>query len=615
MNQNIYFEDKQFKGAGSVWPFLKRLFKYSLRYPKWFIGFTAGIVLVGLTDALWPVIWMHFLDDVIVPMVLNYEEFRLQGKAFEIETAPLWKYFGLFFGNGVLQVIGVYYFIVLAGRLQEHVLYDLRQEMFNKLQNLQHSFYDKSAMGWLLSRLTSDTDRVAELISWGFLELLWGFTMIMACLGIMFFYSWKLAFIVMLSLPVLFIVSMRLRKLILKYSRRSRKINSEITASYSEHINGVAVNKSTAQEERVSEDFNRLSLQMRKTTFKSTFYTAMYMPIVIFIGALTAIFVINAGGRMAIATPIGITVGTLAAFFGYATRIFEPIMDITRFYANAQNSLSAGERIFGLIDEEVLIKDQEGATDYKNIKGAIEFKNVTFQYVEDKPILKNFNLKINAGQSIALVGATGEGKTTIANLIGRFYDPVEGTIFIDDEDFKTKTMRSLRAQMGIVLQTSHLFKGTIKENLIYGKQDANDEELKAALKAVNAERFLERLNEDVGENGDNLSLGEKQLISFARALIAKPSILIMDEATSSVDTLTEKNIQKGVEELIQNQTSVIIAHRLSTIKNCDRILVIQKGAVIEDGSHKELIQLKGHYYKLYTKQLTELDEQKIVSEV
>jgi len=612
--QNNYLKDKEFEGKGALWPFLKRIFGYSFRYKGTSAGFIIAAVMVGLSDAIWPVIWMYFLDLVIVPLVDQYQIYKEQGTAYQIDYASLWEYFAYFLGNGIFQVIGVMVFVWMGGKIQENVLFDLRDEMFKKLQKLSYSFYDKSAMGWLLSRLTSDADRVAELISWGFLDLVWGVTMIIITTIIMFFYSWKLALIVFLSLPLLFILSIKIRALILKYSRASRKINSEITAGFSEHINGVEVNKITAQETRVSNDFRNLSNEMRRTTFKSTFYTAMYLPIVIFIGAITAILVINAGGRMALTLPAGITVGVLAAFFGFATRIFEPIMDITRFYASAQNSISAGERIFGLIDEKVEISDSKQATDVDKIDGNIEFKEVDFEYVKDKPVLQNFNLKIEAGQSIALVGATGDGKTTISNLVGRFYEPTRGQILIDGVDYKNISLQSLRSNMGIVLQTPHLFKGTVKENIKYGNQDASENELIAALKMVGAEQFIDRLEEEVGEGGDNLSLGEKQLVSFARAILANPSILIMDEATSSVDTLTEVKIQKGVEQLISGRTSIIIAHRLSTIKNCDRILVIQKGYIIEDGSHSNLMQQKGHYFNLYSKQIKEKEPRELLVE-
>lgn len=600
--EQAYLTDKKFEGQAALWPFLKRIFGYSFRYKTSSYGFIIAIVAVGLSDAIWPVIWMYFLDGVVVPLVKEYQQLAQQGLPYTLDFNGLWEYFAYFLGNGIFQVIGVLVFVWYGGKIQEYVLYDLRDEMFRKLQKLSYSFYDKSAMGWLLSRLTSDADRVAELISWGFLECVWGITMIVLTLIIMFFYSWKLALVVTLSLPLLFFLSIKIRQLILTYSRASRKINSEITASFTEQINGVEVNKITTQETRVSGDFEVLSSSMRQKTFKATFYTAMYMPIVIFVGATTAIFIINIGGNMALTLPAGITVGLLAAFFGFATRIFEPILDITRFYANAQNCISAGERIFGLIDEKAAIKNSENALEIDTINGEIEFKNVDFEYVEGKPVLSNFNLKIEPGTSVALVGATGDGKTTITNLIGRFYEPTNGSIFIDGTDYKKIKLKSLRRRMGIVLQTPHLFKGTVWENIIYAKQNATKNEVIFTLKNLGAEQFVDRLEEEVGENGDNLSLGEKQLISFARATLANPSILVMDEATSSIDTQTEQKIQQGIKQLISNRTSIIVAHRLSTIKNCDRILVIKKGKIVEDGNHKKLIEKEGIYFNLYTKQ-------------
>jgi len=261
------------------------------------------------------------------------------------------------------------------------------------------------------------------------------------------------------------------------------------------------------------------------------------------------------------------------------------------------------------------IEDAKEAVEVDHIVGDIEFKAVDFGYVQDKSVLENFNLTIEAGQSIALVGATGEGKTTISNLVGRFYEPTKGQLLIDGRDYTKIKLQSLRSKMGIVLQTPHLFKGTVIQNIKYGNQTATKDEVINALQLVGADQFVERLEEEVGESGDNLSLGEKQLVSFARAILANPSILIMDEATSSVDTLTEIKIQRGVEELISGRTSIIIAHRLSTIKNCDRILVIHGGQIIEDGNHRELMDSKGHYYGLYTKQIRKQVDREVVEEV
>jgi ATP-binding cassette subfamily B protein len=401
--------------------------------------------------------------------------------------------------------------------------------------------------------------------------------------------------------------------LILKYSREARKYNSEMTARFNEHINGVEVNKSLVQEERVSENFKDLSEKMKVSSYKAAYYQAIFMPLIIFGGSIAAAFVIYYGGSMAITIPAAITVGTLAAFFGYATMIFEPILDISRFYSQAQNSISAGERIFSLIDTKAQIINKPGAGKYGRIDGDIEFENVSFHYDEGKQVLSNLNLKINEGSSIALVGETGGGKSTIINLICRFYEPTGGVIKIDGVDYKEKTMESLRSQLGVVLQTPHLFSGTVKENIKYGREDATDMEIINALRVVGAEDFIPRLDEEVGEGGEHLSMGEKQLISFARAVLSDPRIFIMDEATSSVDTLTEAKIQRGIEGIMEGRTSLVIAHRLSTIKHCDRILVINKGRIVEDGSHYELMRKQGVYYRLYTRQLREQREKEVIN--
>lgn len=616
MQQYKQSEDEQFKDIGTIVPFLKRIFGYAISYKSIFWGFIVSVALVAISDAIFPAIWMFFLDDAITPLVEVYQKSWAEGTTPAPDWSGLWFYGGLFLANGIFQVICVYYFIKFAGYIQENVMYDLRKEIFAKFQNLSFSYYDKSASGWLLSRFTSDTERVVELISWGFLECIWGGTMIVICLSIMFFFNWQLTLIVLAAIPILILVSFKIRLWILKYSRQSRKINSELIASFTEHNNGVQVNKMTAQEERVSREFRGLSNKMRRTSFKAQYYTAMYLPLVIFIGSAAGALVLFIGGKMALAIPAAITIGTLAAFFSYATQIFMPILDIARFYAMAQGSLSAGERIFSLFDEPIEVKDREGATEFGKLEGKIEFENIRFEYVEGKVVLPKFNLKIEAGQSIALVGATGAGKTTVTNLVCRFYEPTSGTLKIDGEDYMTKTLQSLRSQLGVVLQTPHLFSGTVRDNVKFGRKESTDADITAALQLLGADDFVKRLEEEVGEGGEKLSMGERQLISFARAVLTNPRILIMDEATSSIDTLTEARIQSSIDQMIRGRTALIIAHRLSTIKNCDRILVMRKGEIIEDGNHRELMQLKGHYYELYTKQLEKesLVKEEVVSE-
>jgi ATP-binding cassette subfamily B protein len=421
----------------------------------------------------------------------------------------------------------------------------------------------------------------------------------------MFYFNWQLASGVLLSMPILLYVSMKIRLLILQYSRSARKQNSEMIAYVTEHINGVAVNKATVQESNAIGGYAKQTNKMHQYAFKSSLYTALYVPLIFLTGAVAAAFVIMYGGNSYIT--YSISLGVWAAFFGYSRNIFEPIFDIARFYALAQDSLSAGERIFSLIDEKNDIDDSTAQGDFGRIKGKIEFKNLDFYYNSDKKILEHFNLKITAGESVALVGPTGHGKTTLTALIGRFYEPVSGILLIDGVDYKTRTLHSFREQLGVILQSPFLFSGTLRSNILFGlrgtdKKIPNDDELKVILGELGADDLIGKLDDEVGEEGASLSSGERQLVSFARAVVKEPAILIMDEATSSIDTLTEAKIQQGIIKVIQNRTSIIIAHRLSTIKNCDRIVVIEHGKIKEMGSHAELIAQEGHYYDLYMKQ-------------
>jgi len=597
-------QDQDFSQAkGALYPFIKRLLGYCMHHKKDFFWFMASTFLIGVIDGIWPWIWMSFLDQGVQPELIKLQEATQNGMAYVADTTLVWKYGSLFIIFGVLASIMVYAFVLLSSRIQEKVLYELRQEMFEKLQHLSFSYYDKTQTGWLLSRLTSDADKVCVLISWGLLDFVYGVTVITACLISMFYFNWKLALIVGMAIPLLFLISIKLRLLVLKYGRKVRKINSELIGSFTEHINGVEVNKITVQENRAGQDFAELTDRMRKMSFRSGYYTAMYMPIVIFVGSMAAVSVIYAGGNMVIATVGGITIGTFAAFFKYSLRIFEPIIEITHFYAFAQNCLSAGERVFGLIDEKTNINDYLANGDFNSIKGDISFENIELSYVDGKPVLADFNLKIEAGTSVALVGPSGEGKSTIVNLLSRFYEPQKGEVKIDGIDYRQRTLKSYRSQLGIVHQHPHLFDGTVRKNVAYGNPTASEEQIVEALKMVAADKLIARLDEEVGEGGDNLSMGERQLVSFARAVLTNPAIFIMDEATSSIDTISEAQIQRGIGRILEGRTAFIIAHRLSTIKNCDRILVIGQGKIVEDGNHQSLIEQKGKYYDLYTRQL------------
>lgn len=590
-----YLTDEEFKKKRALWPFLKRIFVCSYQYKQWFWLVILSSGLVAAVDAIFPLLWLNYIDHWITPAIEQYA----QGN--EAEISGFLRYGGLFIGLFIIQALAVAGFIRYAGLMKEYVIADLREEMFKKLQYLTYGFYDKAAIGHLSIRLTSDVHKVAHVISFGFVDLLFGIIMIIISLSIMFSQNWLLSLIVLLAIPILLFMAVKVRVLLLKYSRKARRTYSQMAANLTENINGLVVNKTTVQEQAASGRFDELTDRLRNASYRSAVYSSLYNPIVVVTGSLAAALVIYLGGHLVLAE-MGITIGLLAAFFAYARLIFEPIFDITRYYARAQDSLSAGERIFSLIDEPIGITDKLSEGEFEELKGEINFKGIDFSYIPDKPILEGFNLHIPAGQSVAIIGETGSGKTTISNLIARFYEAQEGEIQIDGISYQKRSLNSYRKQLGIILQTPHLFSGTLRDNVLYGKLDATDDEIKAALELIGADEFSSRLDEEVGEEGSNFSLGERQLISFARCMLKDPRILIMDEATSSVDAIAEAKIQSGIDKLIKGRTAIIIAHRLSTIRNCGRILVIEKGKIIEDGSHEELLAQKGKYHSLYVQQ-------------
>lgn len=598
--------ETEFHKKRALLPFLKRLFSYSLRYKKWVYRLVAFAVVEAVVDAIYPILWLRFIDRFIVPEVTRIAQSGNQ----PIFTDHVWAQFGLFAAL-YLSVISLQAFSIsmvnrYSGRISEYVIFDLRTDMFAKLQQLPYAFYDRSAVGWLLVRLTADIDKVSDVISTGLVTLVVGSILIVACLIAMFSYSWPLTLLVLLVLPLLVVLSARIRLLMLSYTRQAKRLYSIMAAYLTEHINGIDVNKATVQEAQASATFRNRTEQLRQTSYKAALYGALYNPVIICVGSVAAALVLYSGGSRLFASTISI--GVLAAFFAYSRSILEPVLDITRYYAATQDSLSAGERIFSLIDEPVKIADQPGAVAVDKLHGLIQFDQVSFQYKPGKPIITNLNLTINAGELVALVGPTGEGKSTLMNLICRFYEPTSGALKADGQDYRTYTLHSYRSRLGIILQTAYLFSGTVRDNVRYGKLDATDDEIRRALLTIGADEFVNRLDDEVGEEGSHLSGGEKQLLSFARTILKEPDVLLMDEATSSIDTLAEAKIQQGIQRLTQGRTSVIIAHRLSTVRHCDRILVVNRGAIIEDGNHQQLMDRQGFYYNLYTRQLREKTE-------
>lgn len=529
--------------------------------------------------------------------------------------ADVWPYLIGFAGVLFLLVACIFLFICFAGRIACGVSADIRRAAFRKLQTLQFAYFDRRNVGWLMSRLTSDCNSLSRVFSWGLLDLTWGITLLVSMAATMFVLNWRLAIIVCSIAPVLLAVSWWFQIRLLKTSRVIRKTNSLMTGSYNESIQGVRTTKSLGREERNLTEFQVLSGQMKKNTVRNATYSAVFIPLV---GVICMVGIGLALWRGGYFVTIGvIEFGVAMTFLIYAQQIAGPAQELANTFAMIQNAGASAERIVGLLDEPVTIQDSDQVLSMnqslipKTID-TIEFRHVTFGYSADKSVLHDFSLTVHAGQSIALVGATGGGKSTIVSLVCRFYEPTRGQILINGIDYRELPLQWLQGSLGMVLQQPHLFSGTVRENIRYGRLDATDAEVEEAARMTNAHDFISRLKDgydsQVGEGGNQLSTGQKQLVALARAVIADPKIFVMDEATSSVDTQTERDIQLAVERVLEGRIAFVIAHRLSTIKNADLILVIDHGKVIEQGSHHDLIQLRGRYFELYTNQFVQEKE-------
>lgn len=589
-----YFEEEEFTSQYSGQTVL-RILSLTKPYRVWVVGFLVSISIVSLVDSYFTFLGKQIVDRAIVPGNIDAL----------IEII-------IIYGVMILIQAGfVFTFIYLAGVLGEKIRYDLRRQLFNHLQDLSLSYYNQTPVGWIMSRVTSDSDRVAELVTWGLLDVTWGIMNILTAAIFMIIISWKLAMIVLLIVPILVIVAIQFRKKILVEFRTTRKINSKITGTYNENISGVRVVKALNRENKNLSEFEYLTSDMYRASYRAAWLSALFLPTVQMISAFALGSIVWFGGLQIYNG--NMTIGGILAFVSYVTFMMWPIQDLARVYAELQHAVASGERMFSLLDTIPDVADKPGSIDPGTVRGEIEFDNVYFTYEDGVPVLNNFTLKVSPGETIALVGPTGGGKSTIVNLICRFFEPKKGVIRINGRDYTDFTLHSIQSRIGIVLQTPHLFSGTIRENIRYGCLTSTDEEIVEAAKLAGAHDFIctfgKGYDEEVGEGGSLLSTGQKQLISLARAILAEPEIFIMDEATSSVDTLTEDLIQKGMETLMQDRTSVIIAHRLSTIRKADRILVIENGQIAEMGTHTELLRAHGHYYRLYTQQFRQELEQ------
>jgi len=587
MADNYEFEEEEFNtqfNGGT----LRRVLGLLKPHWKWVTGFLIAIAITAFLDSIFTLLGKRMVDDAIIPG----------------NTAVLYQTVAMYAGLVIVQAALVLGFIFMAGILGERVQYDLRKKLFNHLQELSFSYFGRTPVGWIMSRVTSDSERIAQLVTWGMLDVVWAIISVTSSLTFMALINWRLALVVLVLIPILLVVAVWFKTRILGEYRNVRKLNSKLTGEYNQNITGVRVVKALGREQANLDEFSVLASNMYRASFRAAWLSALFLPAVQIISAVAVGSIVVAGGLQA--SYGGLTVGVIQAFVSYVTFMMWPIQDLARVYADMQHAIASAERSFSLVDAQPEVADKPGAMDPGTIRGDIEFDHVDFWYEEGKPVLSDFSAKIQAGETIALVGPTGGGKSTIVNLVSRFYEPKAGMIRIGGRDYTELSLHAIHSRLGVVLQTPHLFSGTIRENLRYGRLDATDQEIEDAAKLAGAHDFIITLEKgydaEVGEGGNRLSVGQKQLISLARAVLARPEIFIMDEATSSVDTVTEALIQRGMEQLMEGRTTFVIAHRLSTIKRADRILVIENGGISELGTHAELLHQRGHYYKLYTQQ-------------
>jgi len=575
---------------------LQRIVPYIRPYIPHLLAGLVFMLLVTVTGLITPYLEAQAIDTYI----LNKGDLTAEARSAGIARIAL-LYLALYVGNWVFSYWQTY-FISWAG---QNVIYALRQKMFEHLQKLSFSFYDGIEVGRIMSRVTNDVNALNELVSSGILNVINDAFMLGGTVFIMMRMNWQLALVTFTTFPFLLLIATRFRGRMQKAYHEVRRKAATVNANLQESISGVRVTQSFVREDKNAQRFDETNQDNMQANMQAAQLNSAFGPLVEIVATIGVCIVVWYGGLLIKADIL--TIGVVFAFLRYVSRFFMPIRDLSQVYNVWQAATISIDRIFELLDTEPNVKDSPEAIELPQVSGRVQFENVTFGYKPDQPILHNVNITVGPGQTVALVGPTGAGKSSIINLLSRFYDPQQGKVTIDGTDVRDVTQRSLHQQLGIVLQDTFIFAGTVKDNIRYGNPDATDEEVEASAKAVNAHDFIMRLPDGYGtevhERGARLSIGQRQLISFARALLANPRILILDEATSSVDAYTEVLIQKALETLLKGRTSFVIAHRLSTIRNADRIITIDNGRVVEQGTHEELLQSpNGVYRTLYDMQ-------------
>ena len=586
------------------WGIWKRLKPFLKNYRADFVGMLTFNGLCALVDVLLPLMQRYAIRNFIEKGV----------------TTGLLPYALVYLALIVLQGLSVMWFCNNSMRIEMYLGRDMKQRLFHHLQTLSFSFYNVTPVGYLLSRVMSDTNRIAGMIAWNFTDILWALFYVAGTMVSMLILNWKLALVVMLIVPVMAVLTAYFQNRILHWNRKVRKLNSRITGAFNEGITGAKTTKTLVIEERMTGSFRELTSKMHDSGIRAARLNAVYIPLVLLFSTLAVSVVLLRGGYLV--TEQALELATLSTFLTYAVGIFEPIQMTASNIAEFISLQASIERVTDLLDKEPEVRDTPEVEavygdafhpkkeNWEPLHGDIEFQDVTFRYPDGgEDVLQHFSLKIPAGTTVALVGETGAGKSTLVNLACRFFEPTEGKILIDGRDYRERSQLWLHSNIGYVLQSPHLFSGSVRENIRYGRLDATDAEVEAAAKAVSADTVAAKLengwDSEVGEGGDKLSTGEKQLISFARAVLADPRIFVLDEATSSIDTQTEQLIQQAIDHLLRDRTSFLIAHRLSTIRKADLILVVRDGKIVEQGTHESLLKARGYYHDLYSRQFAE----------